>query len=58
MAKKHLSNAPHHVSEDVWWYEETNGIDLHINHTKNGHESHLIPWPDVRKALKRKDKKA
>ena len=62
MAKEHLKREPHNLSEDVWWYEENAGIDLHLETVcPNGghsHESYLIPWVTIRAALKRKDKSA
>jgi len=59
MAKKDLKLEPHDLDEDVWWYEDNKGIDLHVETVcpsgQRSHQSYLIPWKEVRAALKRKD---
>ena len=59
MAKKDLKLDPYNLGEDVWWYEDNKGIDLHIDiicpSGQRSHESYLIPWETIRAALARKD---
>lgn len=60
MANKDLKLEPHWIDEDVWWYEDSRGIDVHVDFRApdgalNKHLSALILWKDVRAALKRKD---
>ncbi len=43
------------IRDDVWWYEENQGIDIIFN---NGSDSVKISWTAIRNALKRKDNKS
>jgi len=61
VSNKHLSRMPHHVREDVWWYDERGGICI-ISAWRDGDryirtDSFLIPWRDLRRAIERKDRK-
>jgi len=59
MAKKDLKREPYDLDETVWWYEDNKGIDLHVEIVspsgQRSHQSYLIPWKEIRAALKRKD---
>ena len=65
MAKKDLKKTPHHPQkrDDVWWYEENDGIHIVMEASRNPPVGHLMPntckitWASLRAALKRKDKK-
>ena len=61
MSNKDLNRSPKFASDNVWWYEETSGIEIHIDHKyedgiKFSHQVITIPWRSIRAALKRKDK--
>ena len=63
MAKKDLKRDPHGLGDDVWWYEEMKGIELHVEtesiiNNREGHKTIMIPWAQIRGALERKDKPA
>ena len=59
MANKDLKLTPHDIDEDTWWYEDNKGIDLHVEIVcpsgQRDHKVLLIPWDQIRAALKRKD---
>ena len=55
MSKRHLKLEPINISDDVWFYEEDRGLDVHVE-THAKHMSIIIPWKDIPAALKRKDK--
>ena len=57
MAKKHLRLKPHDISDDVWWYEETEGMNIVVRFGDGRTQSQTIPWRAIRAALNRKDKK-
>jgi len=61
MANKDLAPNSHDVDVPPgapmsWWYEEPAGLVLY-DATGGSHYIGVIPWRDVRAALKRKDKK-
>lgn len=63
MSKKHLSNDPHQIGKvpgEAWWYEEVKGIEIYIYRRSStggpDTKKFVIPWAEVRAALKRKDK--
>lgn len=63
MAAKDLSRNPHNVTDNLWWYEESRGVELVLRVTDNqgGYlrtEQHTISWDVLRRALARKDKPA
>lgn len=49
---KHLKRAPHKLSSDVWWYEESHGISVVMYQRVI-----KISWRSLRAALARKDKR-
>lgn len=59
MAKKDLKLEPHNITDDIWWYEDNRGIDLHVEcicpSGQHDHINVLILWSDIRKVLKRRD---
>ena len=61
MANKHLKGEPHKITDRCWWYEQKDGMSLVVEHTHltTGTRMHtatyLIPWKDIRAALRRKD---
>ena len=65
MAKDDLKRDPHHPGkrDDVWWYEENDGIHIVMEASKHHYEGHevantcKITWASLRAALRRKDKK-
>lgn len=59
MRDKDLSQKPHKIkgTENVWWYEDSAGIELIVNYGGYNTGTHLISWRAIRNALKRKDKK-
>jgi hypothetical protein len=62
MANKHLKCEAHTLDDRSWWYEEQQGIHV-VQEYRNRADDYvatvmtLIPWNDVRSALKRKDKR-
>lgn len=60
---KHLKLSPHYTKgkAGIWWYETPAGIELHLTPAaidpKLRQAIAEIPWPIIRRALKRKDKK-
>lgn len=56
MATKHLKLRPHHIDENSWWYEEPEGITV-VHNSTSGSVVSIIPWRQIRAALKRLDKK-
>jgi hypothetical protein len=61
MSKKHLRKNPASLPDSngfaVWWYEDSRGVEIHWNNTAS-HGSAVVPWSEIRSALKRKDMKA
>jgi len=55
MAKQDLKLEPFDINDNIWWYEEMKGIDIHLD-TSDGHISFIIPWANIRNSLKRRDK--
>ncbi len=58
MSKKHLKLDAHPIrgNDNVWWYEDNGGIDIHVPPSAK-HTSFKIPWRALRAALERKDRK-
>ena len=63
MANKDLKHIPHDISENAWWYEESQGINVIVmpealppegSALKGAHIR--ISWRVLRNALRRKDK--
>lgn len=57
MADKHLRLKPYNISNNVWWYEDVGGIDIHVEPSSK-HTTVFISWRQLRSAIKRKDKHA
>lgn len=61
MGNKHLKREPHEITDRCFWYEENNGIKIYVDSTDYADdmyshtEEYLIPWKDIRAALRRKD---
>ena len=60
MANEHLRLKHHHIVDGCWWWEQNDGIRIIVHHTGDDNlyshvEDYLIPWRDIRAALKRKD---
>lgn len=56
MARKDLSLNPQIVNENVWYYEENDGIRI-FHQTKEETYYFTVPWRKLRNSLKRKDKR-
>ena len=58
MSNKNLKNKPHNIkgTENIWWYEEPTGITIVTSYGGTKCEIKVIPWREIRSALKRKDK--
>ena len=58
MSNKDLSLKPHHIkdTDNAWWYEETKGIELIVQHKVGDIRNYSISWRTIRGALKRKEK--
>ncbi len=65
MIKEDLLRTSHHPQkrDDVWWYEENDGIYIVMEHDASSRLKNLgvvntckIKWASLRAALKRKDK--
>ena len=61
MSNKDLKLEPYDLDDSAWWYEDTKGIDLHVENVcpsgQRDHRSYLIPWKVIRAALERKERK-
>lgn len=60
MSKQDLSIAPHSLDEHAWWYEEDRGILIVTESRAHdgsyiSTEQRVIPWHQIRAALRRLD---
>lgn len=60
MANHHLRLDPHAINEWAWWYEQDNGINVVVEYRDNEGNylrttQFVIPWGQIRDAVKRKD---
>lgn len=62
MANKDLKREPYDGDDGAWYYEESGGIEVHVQHLRDDGTVRFtqtiftIPWKTVRAALARKDK--
>ena len=59
MSVEHLHRTSHAIKDrpDVWWYEESGGICLVVEHPDRPSSTQvLIPWRAIRRALERLDR--
>lgn len=52
MANKHLSRSPSKLNSGLWYYEESQGIEVYDGEGLAG----TITWRKIRNMLERKDK--